>query len=545
MESSVRSARNSSARTTRHTTGGHTDTPGRQENGAKGKPLAAEGVRARRARPLHPKAETTPTTNPSPSPEHAEFVDTVLERLRENSGAERVNRYFDEQAYITVTENTFDVAVPSSFHKDLFERVFGKQLRETVSELNSGGALSVTFRIDASKFEGQIDPDVPMASPTAPAKAKAKPSQSLARPRSAKKVFDERYDLSRYVVGEANEMAFDAACQLADLSGNAAFSRLFLHSECGLGKTHLLRGIARRVLAQNPMARVRYVPAEAFTNEYIASVQAGNIDSFRKRYRGLDLLCLDDIHFLSKKTATQVELLHTFDEIDLGGSRLVLASDGHPAQIESLSKALVNRFLSGLVVQIHEPDPALRLRLVSEIATRKGLRLEEHAARLLAEDPSRGSWSVRELEGALTRIAAAAGVITDRTPEGRIPAHIVDRALSHGQQSGGSPGMVRFDHVRDTICRVLEVEPKTLGESGRHKRVVMARALITLLCKRMTTLSYPEIARKMGKSNHSTVITAHQRIDKQMGDIVSLGLPVDGSTIEQLAESLERRIRQG
>lgn len=513
-------------------------------NGKPGRQALSEQTereQPRRAKPLRPAAAQTTTKDTNQSDQ---LIGAVLNQLREHFGEDRVNRYFTEdQANVSFVGNALDIAVPAKFHKDIFEKLFAKQLREIVTELAPERSPTVAIRIDASLFVDTLDPDIPLEN--AAPRTKAKPSQSLAKAKSAKKVFDERYDLDRYVVGESNQMAFDAAHQIANLEGDPAFSRLFLHSECGLGKTHLLRGIARRVLAQNPGARVRYVPAEAFTNEYIASVQAGNVESFRKRYRGLDLLCLDDIHFLSRKNATQIELLHTFDAIDLGGSRLVLASDGHPSQIEALSKGLVNRFLSGMVVQVHTPDVPLRQRLVCELASRRGIRLEESAIRRLCEDPAHGSWSVRELEGALTRIAAAAGVITDRTPEGKLPSHVIERALSALGRPGSAPAQaIRFDNVRDSVCQMLEVEHKDLGASGRHKRVVMARALITMLCKKTTTLSYPEIARKMGKTNHSTVITAHQRIAKQLDDTVSLGLSVDGMTIAQLADTVERRIRQ-
>ena len=529
MESTTRTA---ASNTSGRNTAAERARPGRQEPASKTESAGSPPVHARRAKAA--KAF-------EPAAHEASLVDTLLEQLCIEFGSERIHRYFNEKARVRFTGGKLDIAVPTTFHIDLLERRFGKKLRDILCEISPGRAPAVEFRTDPLQFPGLDDPDlVPRPQP-----AKTKPSQSLARARSTKNIFDERYDLDRYVVGESNEIAFDAACQIADLGSDPAFSRLFLHSECGLGKTHLLRGIARRVLAKNPSARVRYVPAEAFTNEYIASVQANTVNAFRKRYRGLDLLCLDDIHFLSRKNATQVELLHTFDAIDLGGSRLVLASDGHPAQIDSLSKGLINRFLSGLVVQIHTPDVALRKRLVCEFAAHRGLRLDESSAMRLTEDPPSGSWSVRELEGALTRITAAAGVITERTPEGKIPAHVIDRAFNAlGRAPTAQARAIRFENIRDAACRALEVEHKDLGASGRHKRVVMARAVITLLCKRITTLSYPEIARKMGKTNHSTVITAHQRIEKQLGDTVSLGLMADGLTIEQLAESIERRVRQ-
>ncbi len=490
-----------------------------------------------------PKARRASAGNTTPKITAAgsDVIPAVLARLEEEFGSPRVNRYFNVQAKLELAGSVLGITVPTTFHVELMESIFGKSLRETLQELMQDRSPTVEYRIDADLFPGLSDPDL---MPKAEAEAKPKAAKALAKPRAKNPAFDDRCDLAHFVVGDANEMAYDAALQMADLAKATPFTRLFLHSDCGLGKTHLLRGIVRRVLAANPQARVRCVAAEAFTNEYIASVQAGTVEAFRKRYRSLDLLCLDDIHFLSRKNATQVELLHTFDAIEIGGSRLVLASDVHPSDIEALTPGLTNRLLSGLVVKIQTPDATLRKRLIVELASRRGLRLDSIAVQRLTEDPSRGTWTVRELEGALTRIAATANVISDRAEDGSIPMHIVERALSALGRASTPIRAVRFDHIRDAVCSTLEVEHKDLGASGRHKRVVMARAIITVLCKQMTTLSYPEIARKLGKTNHSTVITAHQRIAKQMNEAVELGLPVDGMTVEQLADSIGRRIKE-
>lgn len=528
-------------------------TPGRTTQDTQNR---TEQTRRPRARRVSVPAEVTPTdVNPAEAgqsvvtmteaaSEASDTIQTILTRLQDEFGTDRVHRYFHVQAKLEMRGSQLLVTVPTSLQIGLIERIFGKALREILGDVLRDASPTIAFVTDPDFFPSQLtDPDL-MPRGDAETQPKAKAPKALARGKSKSEAFDDRCDLARFVVGEANEMAFDGATKMADLSSPPAFTRLFLHSECGLGKTHLLRGIVRRVLGVNPQARVRYVAAEAFTNEYIASVQAGTVEAFRKRYRSLDLLCLDDIHFLSHKTATQTEILHTFDAIEIGGARLVLASDVHPGEIEELNKGLLNRLLSGLVVKIQTPEVALRRRMVLELAQRRGLRLDEQGVQRLVEDPSRGTWTVRELEGALTRISATAGVITDRTPEGAIPMHVVERAMSALGRTGMPVRAVRFDHVRDAVCTTLEVEHKDLGASGRHKKVVLARAIITLLCKQMTTLSYPEIARKLGKTNHSTVITAHQRIAGQLGEVVSLGLAVDGVTVAQLAESIGRRIKE-
>ncbi|HED52928.1 MAG TPA: AAA family ATPase [Phycisphaerales bacterium] len=497
---------------------------------AKGRPGRNAGQRATRLN----KDTATPRQAQSRRSESADgTIGEIMHRLRSIHPASQISRYFNERTKMAVHDGTLEITVPSSFQAELIERKFGRSLRDFFAERGRADPSTLTFRID----------NTPRSTPDKPSRSrKAKP---IARPViKSGRSHDQRFDLDSYVVGDANTVAYDAACKIAQQDTEPGLTRLFIHSECGLGKTHLLRGIVRRVRQHAPAARVRYIAAEAFTNEYIASIQANTVDAFRKRYRGLDLLCIDDIHFLARKNATQVELLHTFDEIDLGGARLVLASDGHPSQIETLNKGLINRFLSGMVVAIDTPEPALRQRLILELASRRGLRLGREAVALLAQDASGSSvWTVRELEGSLTRLAAAASLCQERTTSGEIPMHIVEQAL-HRSGIAPRPHAVRFDHICEAVCRALEIEARELGQSGRHRRVVMARAIITRLCRQLTTLSYPEIARKMGKTNHSTVITAHQRIEKQLDDTIALGLPIDGLTIAQFADRLTRRLRQ-
>jgi chromosomal replication initiator protein len=171
-----------------------------------------------------------------------------------------------------------------------------------------------------------------------------------------------QHRLDDFVVGLSNRLAYAGATRMADEDGPCA--PLFVHGPSGVGKTHLLQGLAARFTERRPGAVVRYISAEAFTNEFITAVRAGKIDAFRKLYRKVDLLCIDDVHFFSNKDATQSELLFTLDAVGLEGSRLALASDEHPREIQKLSERLLSRFLAGAVVRVDTPDPALREKLV-------------------------------------------------------------------------------------------------------------------------------------------------------------------------------------
>ncbi|NJL30883.1 MAG: ATP-binding protein, partial [Phycisphaerales bacterium] len=187
-----------------------------------------------------------------------------------------------------------------------------------------------------------------------------------------------------------------------DLTG---VSPLFIHGGVGLGKTHLLQGICRRMLARQPHARIHYTTGEQFTNEFLTAVRSGKIDAFRQRIRKLDLLAVDDVHFIANKTATQQEFLHCFNAIDLAGARIVLASDQHPKLIQQFSQALVNRCVRGMVATVTTPDTSTRVKIVQTLAHRRGINLLESVVAVVA---AKCPGSVRELEGTLTRLHALA-----------------------------------------------------------------------------------------------------------------------------------------
>lgn len=286
-------------------------------------------------------------------------------------------------------------------------------------------------------------------------------------------------------------------------------------------------------------------------NAFVAALRAGDMSSFRTAYRGLDLLCIDDMHFLSNKTQTQNELLHTFDTINFDGARVVLASDEHPRDIAQFGKALASRFVSGAVIRLDPPDDDLRVSLVRELALRRGLPLENAAVEMIAgqsadlKDPS-----VRAIEGMITQVEAVYHLLPDLCgPGGRIGLGVVGRAL--GMSASGRSARtrlrrpIRLNQILDEVCRSLDIEPADVLGRGRHRRVVLARAMTTLLARRITTCSFPEIARGLGRPSHSTVVTAHQRILSQLkaGELVRVGARFDGATIEEVVDRLESSIR--
>lgn len=333
--------------------------------------------------------------------------------------------------------------------------------------------------------------------------------------------------LDDFVVGPSNQLALDAGRRIAE-DGNGAPTLLFVHGDCGVGKTHLLQGICDRRAGLAPRQRIRYTTAEQFTNEYLAALRDGSLEQFRKSLRRVDLLAIDDIHFLSNKTATQSEFLHTMDAIDLSGARIVLASDEHPRTIRKFSQQLISRFLSGMVVRIDRPDRETRVRLVQALARDRGLDLQPAAEEIIA---NRCVGSVREIEGALTRVAAFARLglagdlpiaassepdPTESVMATAVGAIVAEHALAH---EGGNPrGPIRIAEIVDTVCRRVAVTRDEIMGSGRTKRAVLARGIVVHLARELTSQSFPEIARALGRDGHSTVHTASKRVEQMVAD---------------------------
>ncbi len=482
-----------------------------------------------------------------------------LGRLEEQVGPAHFRRYFDRQTVIGVAGGHVDVTVASGFLAEMLDRRFGKDLRRVAIEV---GNADVRFRIDRAAFtpaKGFA------AEPAGPAVA-----VGLEQARSIRAnitgptgVVRDRQRFEDFLVGDSNRLAEAACRRLIEAASDKGCGGepVFVHGACGMGKTHLLRATAHAFsLVAGPQA-VRYTTAEAFTNEFIMAVRANKVDQFRKAYRRVKLLCLDDVHFLANKEATQTELLHTLDAANLDGARIAVASDEHPRDIPRISERLVSRFMAGMVVKIEAPEAELRTRLVTHLAQRRGLTLEPMAAKLVAERSGRsvGSMggfggSVREIEGLVTQIDAVQRLLPDLSRgNGHVGLVLVRKAFGL-QDSAQSVGPLRakrpiaIETVISEVCGALSVDLSELMGKGRHKRVVLARSLVAYLGRKLTTLSFPELARSMGRPNHSTVITAQRRLQSNVGvllrDQIDIVLPPDiaGTSLGELADILGQRI---
>lgn len=490
-----------------------------------------------------PRESTRPATNLSVTAGTSALA--VLDRLAAEIGPGSFERYFGSHTKVTMQGAMVCVVVPTRFEAEMLERRFGEAMRRAAR----GHADGVEFRTDRDAFEPTGRAPAPQGIPP-----RATP---IIRPTEAIK-----YRFESFIIGRSNRLAHAACLRVAD--DETPVPPIFIHGTCGLGKTHLLRACAARFSEKRPSAIVRVTTGEQFTNEFIQAVRNARVDLFRRMYRRVDLLCIDDVHFFTNKDATQGELLHTLDAIGIEGGRLVMASDEHPKEIAKLSERLVSRFMAGAVVKIELPEPELRGKLVRHIAQRRGLPLDDAAADLVAERSGRSvgslggfGGSVREIEGLLNQVDAVARLLPELGGEGgTVGAMLVRKALGldeAGRAPAGTGPKVRRPLSAETIvgdiCRELSVDLNDFMGKGRHKRVVLARSLVSSLSRKLTTMSFPEIARAMGRSNHSTIITAQKRLDRQVAEDTGRPLsaevagPYAGCTLREVYEGIMKKVQ--
>ncbi len=337
---------------------------------------------------------------------------------------------------------------------------------------------------------------------------------ALDEPASAadRPVLDQRFTFDRFVVDASNRVAFNAARALAE-PGAPRFSPLFLHAGTGQGKTHLMHAIGHAWLAQRPEARVLAMSAERFMYDFVSALRARDTFAFKQRLRGCDLLLIDDLQFIAGKDATQEEFFHTINEVMAAGKRLVVSADRCPQALDGLEPRIVGRLGAGLVADIKAPDLGLRRAILArKLADLPPVAMPGEVLELIA---SRIHANIRELEGALNRVVAYAQLTGE--------AIDLDFAVATlGEVLRGGQRRVTIDEIQQLVSQHFELKPLDMVSARRARAVARPRQIAMYLAKRLTTRSLPEIGRKFGGRDHSTVIHAVRRVEElrdQDGDV--------------------------
>jgi chromosomal replication initiator protein len=335
--------------------------------------------------------------------------------------------------------------------------------------------------------------------PSAPAKSKGTGEHARLNP---------KYTFDTFVIGSSNRFAHAAAVAVAEAPAKA-YNPLFIYGDSGLGKTHMLHAIGHYAQSLFNGARVRYVSSEEFTNDFINAIRDGKADNFRRRYRDMDILLVDDIQFLENKEQTQEEFFHTFNTLHNANKQIVISSDRAPKQLVTLEDRLRNRFEWGLITDVQPPELETRIAILRKKAVQEGLVAPPEVLEYIA---SKISTNIRELEGALIRVSAFASLNRQS-----VDLQLAEIVLKDLIPNDTGPEITAATIMAQTAT-YFGIDMEQLCGPSRSRVLVTARQIAMYLCRELTELSLPKIGQQFGGRDHTTVMHAERKIRKLMAE---------------------------
>ncbi|KWW97859.1 chromosomal replication initiator protein DnaA [Carbonactinospora thermoautotrophica] len=451
-----------------------------------------------------------------------------LEQLAEGSVAPQHRAFIQLTRPLALVGDTALLAAPNDFAKDILETRLRPLITDALSrELGRDIRIAVTVEPEPPREPERGEPLTPPADTALVSQDVTRPGtgpQPIVPPYSGDATgaggtetpdddegarLNPKYIFDTFVIGSSNRFAHAAAVAVAEAPAKA-YNPLFIYGESGLGKTHLLHAIGHYARSLYQGARVRYVSSEEFTNEFINSIRDGKADGFRRRYRDVDILLVDDIQFLENKEQTQEEFFHTFNTLHNASKQIVISSDRPPKQLVTLEDRLRNRFEWGLITDVQPPELETRIAILRKKAAQEGLNAPPEVLEYIASKISR---NIRELEGALIRVTAFASL--NRQSVDLQLAEIVLKDLIPESEGGSeiTPSLI----IAQTAA-YFGLSMEDLCGTSRSRVLVTARQIAMYLCRELTDMSLPKIGQQFGGRDHTTVMHADRKIRSLMAE---------------------------
>lgn len=499
--------------------------------------------------------------------EDSQIAASLQAELAARIGAQRYELWFGPHTHLIVAAGRLTIRAATSFVRDWLRKHFASDVRACCRAI-LGRELPVEYEVDASLAEEVCSPNsspstvnphvdrvrknsLPTSCPSATDPAQiastsadqredredyALASKTPRRPPTAACRKPRQADgFADFVVGPSNEYAFRSA-QLMTANGTHKPSPVLFHGPTGVGKTHLLRSVRVEYLRRHRQARAIYLTAEQFTTAFVEALRGSGLPSFRQKCRGADLLLVDDLQFFAGKRATLEELQHTIDALLADGRQLVLAGDRGLAELSirgGLGPEMVSRLAGGLVCELRPPEFATRLGILRRLREELRLAVDDQVLTMVAAQITLGA---RELRGALHRLQA-----TSLAFEQPISREMAQRALTDLVQQGTRS--VRLADVEQAVCQVFGVEPAQLRSERKARSVCEPRMLAMWLSRKYTRAPWSEIGQFYGRRSHSTVISAHRRVEELLGREADVELSHHRCSVEEAIRRVEAALR--
>jgi chromosomal replication initiator protein len=474
-----------------------------------------------------------------------EIVLAVRASLASKVGQTRFDLWFGAGTRLDYNGRVLRIGAPNQFFLDWIRGNFRRPIEEACHEV-LGKSPTLEFLVDASGGDGNGKAARPMEQHEGPSCGRdvpgdpapverSAPAANADRPAAARDGLPVRRfaTLESYVAGEANRLALTSAQMVVRRPGQV--TPLMFYGPTSVGKTHLLEGIWTAARKSHERLSAVYLSAEQFTSHFLEALRGSGLPSFRRKYRGVALLMVDDLQFFVGKRATQIELLHTIDGFLRDGRQLIFAADRSPADLAELGSELTTRLASGLVCRLEPPDQSSRLGIVAQMARRMKLSVPPEVQKLIA---SRLTSHARELSGALCRLQAASEALQQP-----ISLALAEQALADLIRHNGR--VVRLPDIEKAVCDVFGLEPASLQSDAKGKRVSHPRMLAMWLARKHTRAALSEIGHYFGRRSHSTVISAQKRVDGWMTSGRPLDLAERRFAADDAVRQVERRLAAG
>ena len=469
---------------------------------------------------------------------------SIYQLLAQQVGERSFQNWFAGKVSLKLDGNSLVIGVASPFLLTWMQKKFSSPIYETAVaccgpsaeyrfEVNpdlAGPENSSSAKDDSAEINTAPSVDSTVAdSKTNPKTERQQQNQSRQQQSPYK---GRRFsDLSSFVTGKSNQLAFMATQQASDQPG-ALYNPLLIHGGVGVGKTHLLEGFYRKVRQQYPSLQVVFLTAESFGNYFSEALQERSLPGFRQRFRNVDVLIIDDIDFFESKRMFQEELLHTIKHLESHGRQLVFSSDRHPRLLTKMSEELTTRFLSGLVCRMESPETELRLEIARQRALKLKTRITEGALEYVAR---RFTNNVRELEGAINCLQTYQ-VMTNQ----KITTSMARQILADLERD--CIRIIKLDDIKQIVCNTFGVSEADLKSSRRARNISQPRMLAMFLARKLTQAAYSEIGDFFGGRNHSTVMFAEKQVRKWLENHSSIQVALQEWPTEEIIESLEQQL---
>jgi chromosomal replication initiator protein len=441
-----------------------------------------------------------------------ELWNQTLIEVKERIGKQNYETWIKPIRFVSRSKSEINLEVPNKFFRDWLTEHYLTQIEDVLSSL-AKDRVRVVFEIN-EKLESRSSIEKSV---------KKEEKERERTPRNTNLI--PKYTFDNFVIGASNQFAHAACVAVANQPGDH-YNPLFIYGGVGLGKTHLVNAIGHHSVTQRPSLKVVYLSSESFMNELIASLRRDKMDEFKRKFRNVDILILDDVQFIAGKERTQEEFFHTFNSLYESHKQIVITSDKFPKEIPGIEDRLRNRFEWGLIADIQPPDMETRVAILQKKAEVEGVQLPHDVAIFLASNIDS---NVRELEGSLTRLGAFSS-LTKATITVELTKELLRNTLKGAQRE------ITVENIQKTICDYFNIRMGDLKAKRRTQNIALPRQVAMYLCRKHTETSFPGIGDKFGGRDHSTVIHASKTIERKIKED-----PHMQKTIEKLERNLNIR----